>query len=196
MNLLMGVTGSSGVLELPLYLRILKEKLGADIKIVATPSVENFVSLDFLSTYVDRELYVDFLSAKSNVNVPHSDLSAWADMFVVLPCTANTLAKAAHGDTDNLLTMLLLCYPEPVIFFPNMNPNMWSKKVVQRNVKLLLSDGHKVVSPSGNGWITATGDAVLSGHMPPPYAIADYIKKVYEDTFTPKKEVMNDGIEG
>lgn len=193
MNLLIGLTGSSGLLEIPLYLRIFREKLGANIKLVTTPNVENFISFDFLSTLVDQNLFKSFFDNKNGINVPHSDLKEWADLFIILPCTANTLAKAANGETDNLLTMLILCCEEPVVFFPNMNPEMWSKKVVQRNTNILLNDGHKVVSPSGNGWITATGNSVESGHMPPPYAAAEYISKVYKEMIEQRKEVKKDG---
>ncbi|AYV67442.1 hypothetical protein C2I06_11440 [Niallia circulans] len=179
MNLLIGVTGSSGLIELPLYIRIFKEKLNADIKIVASPNVKNFISLEFLNALVENQLYSDFYQSKNGINVPHSDLNDWANAFIILPCTANTLAKAANGTTDDLLSMLILCSQVPVIFFPNMNPNMWSKPVVQRNAKLLINDGHKVAIPNGNGWITATGESVENGHMPPPYAAAEYIRKIY-----------------
>ena len=179
MKLLMGITGSSGVLEVPLYLRIFREKLDAHIKLVASPSVKNFISPNFLAKHVNGELYEDMHLGDSNIITPHSDLSNWADVFVILPCTANTLSKAATGAASDLISMLILVYQKPVIFFPNMSPWMWEKASTQRNVKTLLEDGHRVVQPSGNGWVTATGIAQESGHMPPPYASAEYIQKFH-----------------
>jgi phosphopantothenoylcysteine synthetase/decarboxylase len=69
--------------------------------------------------------------------------------------------------------MLLMYFPDPILFFPNMNPVMWNKKTTQRNVASLLEEGHRVVSPSGNGWESPTGRPLDSGHMPPPSATAD-----------------------
>jgi len=179
MNLLMGVTGSSGILEVPLYMRIFREKLNADIKLVVSPSVKNFVNPSFLAKNVNGEVYEEMHQGRGDIITPHSDLSNWADVFIILPCTANTLSKAASGSTNDLISMLILVYQKPVIFFPNMSPWMWEKASTQRNVKLLLEDGHRVVAPSGNGWVTATGAAQESGHMPPPFASAEYIQKFH-----------------
>lgn len=179
MKLLMGVTGSSGVMEVPTYLRVFREKLNAHIKLVVSPSVKNFVNPSFLAKNVNGELYEDMHRGDGEIITPHSDLSNWADVFIILPCTANTLSKAAAGSTNDLISMLILVYQKPVIFFPNMSPWMFEKASTQRNVRLLLEDGHRVVQPSGNGWVTATGSAQESGHMPPPYASAEYIQKFY-----------------
>lgn len=178
MNILVGVTGSSGVTELPMYLRAFREKLDASIRLVCTPNVQKFIDINFLSSYADAPAYedmYDFSKEYKRDRVPHSFLHEWADIFVILPCTANTLAKCANGIADNLLTMLVLCSTKPVIFFPNMGPNMWDAKVTQANAKKLIDAGHKVVFPSGNAWVTATGKKVDYGHVPPPYTVADYI---------------------
>ncbi|MBL0385836.1 flavoprotein [Tumebacillus sp. ITR2] len=180
MKLLIGVTGSSGVMEIPLYLRVFREKLNAQIKLVVSPSVKNFVNPNFLAKYVNGELYEDMHVGHGDIITPHSDLSNWADLYIVLPCTANTLSKAAAGAASDLISMLILVYRKPVVFFPNMSPWMWEKASTQRNVKTLLEDGHRVVQPSGNGWITATGIPQESGHMPPPQATAEYLLKYFE----------------
>lgn len=174
MNFLLGVSGSSGVFDLPTYLRIFRKDLTPNIRMVITPTVKNFVEPQFLHVFAPDGLYDDFFDRDSDVNVPHNDLLEWADVFAVLPCTANTLAKSAHGITDNLLTMLVLCSSKPVLFFPNMNADMWNNKATQRNVNLLLEFGHRVIRPSGNGWITATGEATNT-HMPAPNACVKYI---------------------
>ncbi len=117
MNLLIGVTASSGVADLSLYLKIFRERLKANIKLVATPSVYRFISKDFLQVYVSGEVYDDFFKGDDQIRIPHVDLSRWADVFIILPCTANTMAKAAQGLADNLLTFLILYHRKRVIFF-------------------------------------------------------------------------------
>ncbi|NNU88910.1 hypothetical protein CW755_03405 [Geobacillus thermodenitrificans] len=180
LNILVGVTGSSGVVELPMYLRVFREKLDANIRLVCTSNVQKFIDVNFLAAHADAPAYqdmYDFPKEYTRNRVPHSFLHDWADIFIILPCTANTLAKCANGIADNLLTMLVLCSPRPVVFFPNMGPNMWDAKVTQYNAKKLISFGHKVVFPSGNAWITATGEKVDYGHVPPPYTVAEYIQR-------------------
>jgi phosphopantothenoylcysteine synthetase/decarboxylase len=188
MNLLIGVTGSSGVTELPLYIRVFREKLNATIKIVSTENVKRFINDDLLAVYSDSPIYNDMydFNIPGEVRVPHSYLIDWADIFIILPCTANTLNKCATGIADNLLTMLVLCSDQPVFFFPNMNPKMWDSPVVQHNSSKLKKFGHKIVYPSGNSWITATRESVDYGHVPPPYTVSKYLSKHYAERYNIK----------
>ncbi|GAB3960493.1 hypothetical protein GCM10027614_82550 [Micromonospora vulcania] len=79
--------------------------------------------------------------------VPHLALTAWADLVLVLPATANTLAKAALGIADNLVGTCVLAATAPVVLVPSMNAAMWQRPAVQRNVAQLRADGYGVVPP-------------------------------------------------
>ncbi|PFW21715.1 hypothetical protein COL07_28895 [Bacillus cereus] len=178
MNILLGATASSGVIELPNYIATLKKELNAEIRVVATLNVENFISLNLLRSFSQSIIYTNMYDG-ADLNTPHSDLLDWADIFLVLPCTANTLSKSANGIADNLLSLLILCSTNPVHFFPNMNPKMWSSKIIQYNASKLVKLGHKVIVPNGNTVITATKKELDSGHMPSPLDVTQYLKNYF-----------------
>ncbi|MGG3999660.1 flavoprotein, partial [Anoxybacillus kestanbolensis] len=93
-----------------------REKTFISIYIVCTSNVQKFIDVNFLAAHADAPAYqdmYDFPKEYTRNRVPHS---------------FNTLAKCANGIADNLLTMLVLCSPRPVVFFPNMEPNMWDAK--------------------------------------------------------------------
>lgn len=95
---------------------------------------------------------------------PHVDWPAWSDVFVVMPATANVIGKVANGIADTLLTTAVMASEGPVIFAPNMNPKMWSKAALQRNVRQLKDDGYYVIPPV-EGRTLATNEAAV-GSMP------------------------------
>ncbi len=84
---------------------------------------------------------------------PHIELAQRADLFCIAPATANFLAKAAHGLADDLVSTLYLCFAGPVLIAPAMNPDMWAKPAVQRNVQQLSQDGATVIMPD-DGWLS------------------------------------------
>lgn len=177
-KLLIGVCGSSSVQDLGGYVVTLLRELQPDIRLILTPAACHMLSIDLLSATAGVRAYSEFFDRDDEVRVPHSDLTAWADAFLVLPATANTIGKAAHGIADNLLTMSILYWAKPVVFFPNVNPRVWNSPVFQRNVDLLIGLGHRVVAPTGNARITATGQDTQDGHMPPPRAVARYVSEL------------------
>uniref|UniRef100_UPI00403F4B49 flavoprotein n=1 Tax=unclassified Geobacillus TaxID=2642459 RepID=UPI00403F4B49 len=125
-------TGVNSYVELPMYLRVFREKLDANIRLVCTSNVQKFIDVNFLAAHADAPAYqdmYDFPKEYTRNRVPHSFLHDWADIFIILPCTANTLAKCANGVADNLLTMLVLCSPRPVVFFPNMGQTCGMQKL-------------------------------------------------------------------
>ena len=102
----------------------------------------------------------------------HIELAREADLFCIAPATANILAKAAHGIADDLLSTLILSFEGPMLFAPAMNPVMWSKPVVQRNVRQLLEDGAVMIGPeSGRMSCGETG----AGRMTEPDRIVEEI---------------------
>ena len=144
-RLLVGVSGSVAVLNLPSYLAALRAELAREVRVIMTSAAATMlppstVALVCDGVFLDQEPAVDKRPG-------HIELARWCEMFVVLPATANVIGQAANGLGSNLLTTTILASPKPVVFYPNVNDVMWSKAAVQRNVETLRGDGHIVVEP-------------------------------------------------
>lgn len=141
-NLLIGVTASAAVLQLPKYISALSNDFD-NIRLIITESASKMIEPDMLSMLVDQ-IYIkndDF--KKYN----HIKLSEWADAFIILPATANILGKVANGIADDFLTTTIIAYGKDTVFCPNMNKSMWLNPVVQINVKKLKNLNFNFIGP-------------------------------------------------
>ena len=130
-----------------------------------TDSAQDFVTPMTLATLSGRKVWTD---QDFGATIPHIKLAQWADVFVIAPCTANTLGKLAHGLADNLLTSAALASTCPVIVFPAMNEHMYSHPAVQENIAILKRRGVFVAEPDEGE--LACGDSG-KGRMPEPQEI-------------------------
>jgi phosphopantothenoylcysteine synthetase/decarboxylase len=179
-RLLVGVSGSVAVLNLPAYLSTLRAELAGQVRVIMTRQAARMlppstVALICDGVFLDRE--------PTTVREPgHIELARWAEMFVVLPATANVIGQAANGLGSNLLTTTILAATGPVVFCPNVHPAMWNKPAVRRNVEALRRDGHAVIEP-----IVAAAYEVDSGEMleslvlPEPSLLARQLEKIHHD---------------
>lgn len=158
--MILGATGSISVLKLPLHINALRS-LNVEFKVVLTPTADGFLPGRTLSHVA--EVATDAAPGDSHVN-----LARWADLVMILPCTANSLAAIAHGYAPNLLTSMVLAHHRPLLLFPAMNPDMWAAPPVQRNVETLRGDGHRVVSPVATRVYEVASGGVVQGIAPPP----------------------------
>ena len=139
------ITGGIAAYKTPLLLRHLV-KVGAQVRIAVTQHALDFVSektLAVLSGYPvlgGKDPYPD--------PVGHIALADWTDLLLVVPATANTLAKRAQGLADNEATSLLLAYAGSVLWAPAMNEKMWIQAPTQENVQALEAEGHTVLLPA------------------------------------------------
>jgi phosphopantothenoylcysteine synthetase/decarboxylase len=140
-RLLLGLTGSAGLMSMSKYLELFRARLKPDIRIVLTKAADKIVPKDTWRALGPEGTYGD----EDWVSAEHVSLALWPDAILVAPCTANTLASVAAGQCDNLLTATIICAHVPVIFAPNMNPLMWSNPAVRRNIATVRADGHTVV---------------------------------------------------
>jgi phosphopantothenoylcysteine synthetase/decarboxylase len=109
-----------------------------------------------IELYTDDRVFIDLWDRSATVDrIPHIQLVLWADLFVVVPATADIIGKAANGIADDLLSTAILSSPKPVIFAPAMNRVMWESRVVQRNIRTLRQDGHYVVPPENAMSVTS-----------------------------------------
>jgi len=142
--------------------------------IMMTPAAQTFIPASTLLHSIDGDVFVD-LSAHGDFKMPHVELTHWADAIVVLPASANTLAKVAHGFAQDIVSSTLLCATCPTIFFPSMYTGMWQKPSVKRNIALLRGDGYHLYPLIGD---SQTGEHIAGGALPAPHAAATFVKQV------------------
>ena len=124
-----------------------------------------FIGATTFEALTGRPVYSHAFEAKEHFQGEHIGLARRAELTVIAPATAQTIARLAHGMADDLLSTTVLVTTAPVIVAPAMNCDMWAKPAVQRNVKLLVDDGCVLVGPE-EGWLSCgqTG----SGRMADP----------------------------
>jgi phosphopantothenoylcysteine decarboxylase/phosphopantothenate--cysteine ligase len=144
---------------------------GYNVRAVMTPSAQKFVGTATFAALTGQSVVTDIYDPKFPLG-SHIELARSADLLCVAPATANFLAKAANGVSDDLLSTLYLCFTSPVIVAPAMNCEMWEKAAVQRNVKQLVSDGVHMIDPQ-EGWLSCRTKGV--GRMASPEEIVTAI---------------------
>ena len=144
-NILVGITGGIASYKICMLIRDFK-KSGANVKVIATPNALNFVTKLTLQNLSQNEVYVEEFKAKT-WDPKHISLADWADVMVIAPATANTIAKIANGIADNLLTSVSCAFSKKIIIAPAMNCNMWQNESTQKNISILKSRGFEILEP-------------------------------------------------
>jgi phosphopantothenoylcysteine decarboxylase len=148
---------------------------GAAVSVVMTKSAEKFIRRTTFEALTGRPVHRKMFSPQEHPQGEHIGLARRAELMVVAPASANTLAKIACGLADDLLSTLALSVTCPVLLAPAMNCDMWSKPPVQRNVAQLQADGFHIVGPS-SGWLSC--GEVGPGRMAEPQEIIEEIQKL------------------
>lgn len=135
MNVLIGVTGGIAAYKSAALVRLFV-KNGDSVRVVMTQNACRFITPLTMKALCRNGVYVDMFGSEGHYEEDHIDLCAWADVFVIAPASANTIAKAALGIADNLLTAAILSYPRDKRFFiaPAMNTVMWENEATKRNM--------------------------------------------------------------
>jgi phosphopantothenoylcysteine decarboxylase / phosphopantothenate---cysteine ligase len=172
-KIILGVSGSIAAYKSVYLLRGLVRS-GATVKVVMTKSAASFVSPLTFSTLSKNEVTSE-LSSEDQWN-DHVDLGLWADLLIIAPATANTLAKMAAGICDNLLTAVYLSAKCPVCIAPAMDLDMWDHPVTQENISRLKHHGVQLINVEYGE--LASG---LEGHgrMAEPERITDWIEAFF-----------------
>src|SRR5699024_3076833 len=122
-------------------------KNGAEVRVAMTESATKFVTPMTFQILSRHEVYVDTFCENDPSHVAHVDLSDWADISVIAPATANTIAKMAYGLADNFVTSALLATASPLFVVPAMNTDMFENPATQENIQTLKSRGIYIVEP-------------------------------------------------
>ena len=190
-KILLGITGSIAAYKIPLLVRLLK-KDGADVRVVMTPSAKDFVTPLTLSTLSGNPVLSHGFDEKTGKWDSHVELGLWADLFVVAPASANTMAKMANGIADNYLLTVCLSAKCPIMFAPAMDLDMYKHQATQQNIKTLIERGCIFVAPSSGE--LASG-LCGEGRMEEPQKIYERIKLFFQTkrNFSGKKVLITAG---
>jgi phosphopantothenoylcysteine synthetase/decarboxylase len=174
-HLLVGVSGSIAILNLPTYLVALRATFAREVRVVMTAAAAQLLPPSTVALLCDEVLVDEELTAQKRPG--HIELANWADMFLVLPASANILGQVANGLAQNLLTTTILASPVPVVFCPNLNETMWNKEAVQRNLRTLMEDGHFVVEPEhAPAYEVGTGEVADTYVLPEPAILVRHLE--------------------
>jgi len=170
-KIVLGVCGSIAAYKSASLARLLV-KAGAEVQVVMTPDATGFITPLTLSTLSKRPVLVEYSNTETGEWNNHVELGLWADFMLIAPVSANTLAKMANGQSDNLLTAVYLSAKCPVYFAPAMDLDMWKHPATQQNIKQLQGYGN-IMIPPGSGEL-ASG-LYGEGRMAEPEEIVSFL---------------------
>ncbi|NBC28133.1 MAG: bifunctional phosphopantothenoylcysteine decarboxylase/phosphopantothenate--cysteine ligase CoaBC [Bacteroidetes bacterium] len=163
-RILLGVTGGIAAYKSAYLLREF-QKAGADVRVTMTPSATRFIGSETFSALsrhtVAVEVFTDNRQDESWTK--HIHWAEWADLFVIAPCTANTLSKIVHGASDNMLTSTVLAARCPVLICPTMDGEMYESPGVTHNLEKAEKMGYHLLEPE-SGYLASGLEAV--GRLP------------------------------
>jgi phosphopantothenoylcysteine decarboxylase/phosphopantothenate--cysteine ligase len=188
-HVVLGVTGSIAAYKSAPLVRLLK-KAGAEVQVLMTPGAERFVSPLTLGTLSEKEVLTEIFPENEDGSwTKHVTLGQWADLFVVAPATAQTIAKLAHGFCDSMLTATALSARCPLLVCPAMDRDMYHHAATQDNLERLREIGYAVM-PAEHGEL-ASG-LVGKGRMPEPEAILERGAEMMGDEHKPAADRASD----
>ena len=171
-NIVIGVTGGIAAYKSAEIIRLFKKE-GAEVRIVMTESAKEFITPLTLQTVSGNEIHDSLLNANAELAMSHIELAKWADIILIAPCTAETMAKITHGRAEDLMGAIILASKASIYIAPAMNMNMWSDKSTQENFKILSKREISFIGPADGE--QACGD-VGKGRMEEPKDIVEFIK--------------------
>lgn len=171
-TVVVGVTGGIAAYK---TCELVRELVKRDrrVKVVMTEAATRFVSPLTFRTLSGEPVAVSLWADEPGAKVHHVSLAEEADVMVIAPCTANVIAKIAHGRADDMLTTTALATEAPLVVAPAMNVHMWRKEVTQRNVAALVARGAVIVEPARGE--LACGD-VGEGRLAPVGSILEAVE--------------------
>lgn len=171
-RILLGITGGIAAYKIAFLIRLLKNE-GAEVKCIMTPASCDFISPLVVATLSGNPVGIEFWNKADGTWNNHVEYGLWADVFVIAPATANTLAKMATGACDNLLLATYLSNKSKTIIAPAMDLDMYAHPTTSRNLEQLQKDGVKII-PAESGFLASGLEG--QGRMAEPETILNCIK--------------------
>lgn len=190
-KIIIGITGSIAAYKVPFIIRLLK-KAGAEVQILMTPAAKDFVTPLTLSTLSERPVLIDFFDKADGSWSSHVKLGLWADMLLMAPVSANTMAKMATGIADNLLLTTVLSSRCQVFFAPAMDLDMYKHPTTRENIKKLQSFGYQLIKPVEGELASGLKGC---GRLEEPEIIVNHIEEYFNNSlsFSGKKVMITAG---
>lgn len=184
-RIILGVSGGIAAYKAVYLLRQLTQA-GADVKVVVTPNASRFVG-DQTWFALSGHPVLDTLWFREDSPSPHTDLAKWAELIVVAPTTAATLARLAYGLAEDALSTTVLASAAPLVLAPAMHTEMWENHATQRSLHLLSDSGAEVVGPN-TGSLSGGDEGV--GRMAEPEEIFQVIESMLRPSRLSGKEIL------
>jgi phosphopantothenoylcysteine decarboxylase/phosphopantothenate--cysteine ligase len=190
-KILIAVTGSIAAYKIAELVRLFKKR-SAEVKVIMTQSACDFVTPVTLATLSGNPVISTFVSSPEGEWNNHVALGLWADVMIVAPASANTIAKMAHGICDNMVTAVYLSARCPVFFAPAMDLDMYHHESTRQNIEKLVGYGNRQIGP-------ATGELASGlsgeGRMEEPVVIVEVIESFFLSSIslTGKKILISAG---
>ena len=163
-NIVLAITGGIAAYKSAIFARLLI-KAGFEVRVIMTTGAQAFITPLTLQALTGNEVHISLLDEKAEAGMGHIELAKWADLIIIAPASANTLARLAMGMADDLLTTVCLATAAPVIIAPAMNQQMWAHPAVNLNVQTLRDMNYQIIQPASGE--QACGD-VGAGRLPEP----------------------------
>ena len=176
------VMGGIAAYKVPELVRQLIKK-GAQVKVAMTQSAQEFVTPLTLQVLTKRPVLTHTFDEREPSQVQHVAMADWCDLALVVPATANGLAKMAHGLADDVVTTTLLAVTAPILVVPAMNVHMYENPATQRNLAQLRADGLTIMEPD-TGFLAEGYEG--KGRLPELHRIVAQVERLYARTHLPQ----------
>jgi phosphopantothenoylcysteine decarboxylase/phosphopantothenate--cysteine ligase len=187
-HVLVGVTGGIAAYKVGYLVRDLV-KSGAEVKVMMTEAGTRFVTPLTFSALSKNPVFTDLWtnnqSSDSDISTQHIDLANWADVLVITPASANTIAKLAYGISDNLLAVVALATTRSIILAPTMDAEMYLNPVTQNNLTSLKERGYIIIPPVEGELASGLSGP---GRLPEIKIIIETIGKVLDQSYQDLKK--------
>ena len=158
------------------------EKAGHEVRVIMTKNAEHFVTTNTLAALTKYPVLDDLWSKENEGSIPHVHLARWTELALVVPATANFIAKMANGIADDAASTTILATAAPKLVIPAMNDQMWNNPATQRNLQFLKEKQVQIMEPAVE--MLAEGYAA-KGRMPEPDQISAWVEDLLN-----KKEIL------
>ena len=173
-HIILGITGSIAAYKAAMLCRLLVKE-GAEVRVVMTPLAKQFITPLTMATLSKHPILVEFFNPENGEWNSHVSLGEWADLMLIAPATANTLAKMTTGIADNLLMTTYLAARAKVAVAPAMDLDMYAHVTTQQNLRTLAERGVAIIEPEAGE--LASG-LVGKGRMAEPEEIVEQVKRI------------------
>jgi phosphopantothenoylcysteine decarboxylase / phosphopantothenate---cysteine ligase len=173
-RVLLGVSGGIAAYKSAELVRRMREA-GAEVRVVMTAGATRFITPLTLQALSGQPVRTELFDAAAEAAMGHIELARWADVILIAPASANTLARLAQGLADDLLSTLCLATRAPLLVAPAMNRGMWEHPATQANLALLLARGVRVCGPAVGS--QACGEIGPGRMLEPPELVAAIVEQ-------------------